>query len=121
MKQHPFRIRLPRRLVSSVQFRFAVTFTILVAILLALMNTYPTRASRDIVFTEKQSALTNRAAVVSSSLSLLDNLTPDNTRQVLALLDHPPVTVVGSHGFEFCPAGGDCVVRQPTAAQARGL
>ena len=87
MKQHPFRIRLPRRLVSSVQFRFAVTFTILVAILLALMNTYPTRTSRDIVFTEKQSALTNRAAVVSSSLSLLDNLTPDNTRQVLALLD----------------------------------
>ena len=87
MKGHPFRIRLPRKLVSSVQFRFAVTFTILVAILLALMNTYPTRASRDIVFTEKQSALTNRAAVVSSSLSLLDNLTPDNTRQVLALLD----------------------------------
>lgn len=67
MKQHPFRLRLPHRLVSSVQFRFAVTFTILVAILLALMNTYPTRASRDIVFTEKQSALTNRAAVVSSS------------------------------------------------------
>ena len=68
MKGHPFRIRLPRKLVSSVQFRFAVTFTILVAILLALMNTYPTRTSRDIVFTEKQSALTNRAAVVSSSL-----------------------------------------------------
>ena len=28
MKGHPFRIRLPRKLVSSVQFRFAVTFTI---------------------------------------------------------------------------------------------
>lgn len=82
MKGHPFRIRLPRKLVSSVQFRFAVTFTVLVAILLTLINTYPTRASRDIVFVEKQSALTNRAAVVSSSLSLLDNLTPDNTRQV---------------------------------------
>ena len=87
MKGHPFRIRLPRKLVSIVQFRFAVTFTALVAILLTLINTYPTRASRDIVFAEKQSALTNRAAVVSSSLSLLDNLTPDNTRQVLALLD----------------------------------
>ena len=47
---------------------FAVTFTVLVAILLTLINTYPTRASRDIVFAEKQSALTNRAAVVSSSL-----------------------------------------------------
>ena len=87
MERRPFRIRLPRKLISSVQFRFAVTFTALVAILLALINTYPTRASRDIVFAEKQSALTNRAAVVSSSLSLLDNLTPDNTRQVLALLD----------------------------------
>ena len=75
------------RLLGVSAGAFAVTFTILVAILLALMNTYPTRASRDIVFTEKQSALTNRAAVVSSSLSLLDNLTPDNTRQVLALLD----------------------------------
>ena len=28
MKGHPFRIRLPRKLVSSVQFRFAVTFTV---------------------------------------------------------------------------------------------
>ena len=59
------------RLLGVSAGAFAVTFTILVAILLALMNTYPTRASRDIVFTEKQSALTNRAAVVSSSLSLL--------------------------------------------------
>ena len=41
--------------------------------------------------------------------------------EVLALLDNPPVTVIGSHGFEYCPVGGDCVVRQPSAAQARGL
>ena len=46
MKQHPFRLRLPHRLVSSVQFRFAVTFTILVAILLALMNTSPKSRAR---------------------------------------------------------------------------
>ena len=114
MKQHPFRIRLPHRLVSSVQFRFAVTFTILVAILLALMNTYPTRASRDIVFTEKQSALTNRAAVVSSSLSLLDNLTPDNTRQVLALLDLRDLTriiVTDSEGLAVYDSANESNIR----------
>ena len=114
MKQHPFRIRLPHRLVSSVQFRFAVTFTILVAILLALMNTYPTRASRDIVFTEKQSALTNRAAVVSSSLSLLDNLTPDNTRQVLALLDLRDLTriiVTDSEGLAVYDSASENNIR----------
>ena len=44
MERRPFRIRLPRKLVSSVQFRLAVTFTVLVAILLTLINTYPTRA-----------------------------------------------------------------------------
>lgn len=114
MKQHPFRLRLPHRLVSSVQFRFAVTFTILVAILLALMNTYPTRASRDIVFTEKQSALTNRAAVVSSSLSLLDNLTPDNTRQVLALLDLRDLTriiVTDSEGLAVYDSASENNIR----------
>ena len=46
MKGHPFRIRLPRKLVSSVQFRFAVTFTVLVAILLTLIRTTPGRCSR---------------------------------------------------------------------------
>lgn len=114
MKQHPFRLRLPHRLVSSVQFRFAVTFTILVAILLTLMNTYPTRASRDIVFTEKQSALTNRAAVVSSSLSLLDNLTPDNTRQVLALLDLRDLTriiVTDSEGLAVYDSASENNIR----------
>ena len=114
MKQHPFRLRLPHRLVSSVQFRFAVTFTILVAILLALMNTYPTRASRDIVFAEKQSALTNRAAVVSSSLSLLDNLTPDNTRQVLALLDLRDLTriiVTDSEGLAVYDSASENNIR----------
>lgn len=97
-----------------MQFRFAVTFTILVAILLALMNTYPTRASRDIVFTEKQSALTNRAAVVSSSLSLLDNLTPDNTRQVLALLDLRDLTriiVTDSEGLAVYDSASENNIR----------
>ncbi|MDX9833711.1 MAG: trehalose-phosphatase [Desulfobulbus sp.] len=41
--------------------------------------------------------------------------------EVRALLNNPPVTIIGSHGFEFCSAGGECVARQPTAPQARGL
>ena len=45
MTQRPFRIQLPRRLASSVQFRFAVPFTRLVALLLPLMSTYPARTS----------------------------------------------------------------------------
>jgi trehalose 6-phosphate phosphatase len=41
--------------------------------------------------------------------------------EVMTLLDNPPITIVGSHGFEFLPVDGVCVVRQPTPKQRRGL
>ena len=71
----------------SVQLQFAAYFFLLTVVLLALLNTYPLRASRDVVFSEKESALMSRASVLSSSLSLMETLTEDNTRQVLSLLD----------------------------------
>ncbi len=71
----------------SVQLQFAAYFFLLTVVLLALLNTYPLRASRDVVFSEKESALMSRASVLSSSLSLMETLTADNTRQVLSLLD----------------------------------
>lgn len=76
-----------RKLKNSVQLKFAGYFAVLIAVLLVVLNTYPLQSSRDIVFSEKESALVNRAAVVSSSLSLLESLTPDNTRHVMGLLD----------------------------------
>lgn len=76
-----------RKTKSSVQLQFSAYFAVIIAALLALLNTYPLVSSRDVVFSEKQSALVNRAAVVSSSLSLLDTLSADNTRQVMGLLD----------------------------------
>jgi trehalose 6-phosphate phosphatase len=41
--------------------------------------------------------------------------------EVMALLDNPPVTVVGSHGYEFWPVDGARVVRQPSPEQQQGL
>lgn len=41
--------------------------------------------------------------------------------EVMALLDGPPVTVVGNHGYELCPVDGDPVIRQPTPEQRQGL
>ncbi len=81
-------MELPKRkFKTSVQLQFASYFAVLTIVLLALLNTYPLRASRDVVFSEKESALMNRVSVVSSSLSLLDQMTADNTRQVMGLLD----------------------------------
>lgn len=76
-----------RKLKNSVQLKFAAYFTALIVVLLVVLNTYPLYSSRDIVFSEKESALVNRAAVVSSSLSLLETLSSDSARQVMGLLD----------------------------------
>jgi len=41
--------------------------------------------------------------------------------EVMTLLNNPPVTVIGSHGYELWPIDGACVVRQPTPEQQQGL
>jgi sensor histidine kinase regulating citrate/malate metabolism len=79
--------RKKRRLVESVQFKFVVSFFVLIAALLVLMNTYPMVASRDLVFKEKETSLLNQASVISSSLSALDSLSADSVAQVMELLD----------------------------------
>ena len=64
-----------------------LAFFTLIAALLAVMDTYPIIASRDLVFSEKRSSLTGQTAVIASSLSSLDTLTGDSVGQVMALLD----------------------------------
>lgn len=41
--------------------------------------------------------------------------------EVISLLDNLPVTVVGNHGYEWCPVNGPAVIRQPTPEQLQGL
>ena len=76
-----------RRITERVQFKFVLSFALLVAGLLVLLNTYPIATSRDLVFKEKESSLLSQAAVISSSLSGLDPLTPDSVGQVIDLLE----------------------------------
>ena len=76
-----------RKITERVQFKFVLSFFLLVAGLLVLLNTYPIATSRDLVFKEKESSLLSQAAVISSSLSGLDRMTPDSVGQVLDLLE----------------------------------
>lgn len=75
-----------RKLTESVQFTFVLTFLVLIALLLGLVNTYPLMSSRDTVFAEKESSLLNQASVISSSLSALDSLSSEAVTQVMGLL-----------------------------------
>ena len=75
-----------RKLTQRVQFKLAMAFFALIAALLILLNTYPVAASRDIVFSEKESSLLEQAGVISASLAGLDSLSGDGAAQVVELL-----------------------------------
>ena len=109
---------------GSVQLQFAAYFLLLTAVLLALLNIYPLRASRDVVFSEKESALMSRASVLSSSLSLMDTLTEDNTRQVMSLLDTTGLERIlvtnGDGDALYDTANADAAVPEEIATALRG-
>jgi len=72
---------------GSVQTQMMAVFFSFIALLLLLINTYPVLAMRNVVFADKQQSMTSTASVISSALSGLDVLTPENVDSVLALLN----------------------------------
>lgn len=86
----------------SIQIKFALTYIVVIAAVLVLLNTYPVFVSQDLVFKAKQISLQNQAAVMASSLSGLENLTEDWVEQVMNLLDDMGLTRIVVTG----PDGG---------------
>lgn len=80
--------------INSVQLKFALTFLVLIAGLMVMLNTYPTIVSRDLVFTSKQNSLQTQANVMSSALSASDKLTGDTVKEVMSFLDLRSLTRV---------------------------
>ena len=73
--------------MHSIRSQFISFITALLLVLLLLLNTYPLTSSRDAVFEEKRSSMTGQAATVSSTLSSLERLSPENIAEVLRYLD----------------------------------
>ena len=76
-----------RKRLTGVRFKFVGLTTALVVVLLALLNSYPVQSSRDMVFSEKQTAMTNQAGTAASSLASLDHLSRESIAEVLNLLE----------------------------------
>ncbi len=73
-------------LIHSMQFKFAVSYILIILAVLLVMDTYPLVASQELVFKTKQTALQNEAAVVASNLSALETLTSDGVGQIMEVL-----------------------------------
>lgn len=64
-----------------------MTYVLILAAVLVLLNTYPLLVSQDLMFQSKKTTLQRHVSVMASSLAGLEILTPEGVSQVMALLD----------------------------------
>lgn len=76
-----------RKIKYGVRLKFCSIFAGFIAVLLIFMNIYPITVSRNLIFSSKKSSMLGQAAVMVSSLSILDNLTKDTVNQVIELIN----------------------------------
>ena len=76
------RARRPRRerkrFWDSLQAQFGVSYVLIIAAVLVLLNTYPLFVSENMVFRSKESAMMSAVSVLVSSLSGLERLNEEN-------------------------------------------
>ena len=71
----------------SIQVKYALTYMLLIAAVLILLNTYPLVMAQDMVFKSKETAMKSQALTVSTALGVTETLTADGVEQVMALLE----------------------------------
>ncbi len=83
-------LRMPR--FHSLQTKVALTYIIVIAAVLILLNTYPVLVSQDLVFKSKKASLQSQAGVISSALAVTESLTREGVEQAMSLLDDAKLT-----------------------------
>ncbi len=73
--------------MGSLQLRMAISYILIIAAVLVLLNTYPLIVSQNLVFRSKQSSMQSSVSLMVSALSGLDVLTEKNAAQAMALAE----------------------------------
>ena len=65
-----------------------MSYLVIFAVVLVLLNTYPVVASQDLLFTSKRDSLKSQTAVMASALMELESLSSDQVARVMNMLDN---------------------------------
>ena len=71
----------------SIQAKYALTYLLVVAAILIVMNTYPLLMVENMVFSSKESNLKRQALVIGSALAVSETLTREGVEQTMAVLE----------------------------------
>ena len=77
---------------GSLQFKFGLSYILVIAAVLVLLNTYPLVVSEDLVFHSKENILQNSVSVMVYSLSGLDRLTEENVTTAMAVVEETGIS-----------------------------
>jgi len=91
-KQEKRGSRVP--LWRSIQSKYALTYLLIVAVIILVLNTYPLIMAQDMVFSSKESNLKRQALTIGSALAVSESLTAEGVEQAMALLEDMQVTRV---------------------------
>ena len=75
---------------SSLQGKFGLSYILIIAAVLALLNTYPVLVSQDLVFHSKAANMQSSVSVIATSLSPLERLTEENVGSVMLTAEEAP-------------------------------
>ena len=78
----------------SIQIKYALTYILVVAAILLILNTYPVLKVQDMVFSSKESSLKRQALTIGSAIAVSETLTEEGVAQAMALLEDMKVTRV---------------------------
>lgn len=81
-------------ILQSIQTKYALTYILVVAAILLILNTYPVLKAQDMVFTSKESSLKRQALTIGSAIAVSETLTTESVDQAMALLEDLQVTRV---------------------------
>ena len=71
----------------SVQVKYALTYILVVAAILLVMNTYPLLMAENMVFTSKERGLKRQALTIGSAIAVTDTVTQEGVEQAMTLLE----------------------------------
>ncbi len=78
----------------SIQTKYALTYLLVVAAIVLVMNTYPLFMTQNMVFSSKENTLKRQALTIGNALAVSESLSAEGVEQAMTLLEDLQVTRV---------------------------
>lgn len=78
----------------SIQTKYALTYLLVVAAIVLVMNTYPLLMAQNMVFSSKENTLKRQALTIGNALAVSESLSVEGVEQAMTLLEDLQVTRV---------------------------